>query len=122
MIDERLRWMRTQLHRLFRRGQQEADLDAELQFHLDALTTQFIAEGMTERDARLAARREFGSGDTYREERVARGALSRSPTCGATSATPLAHCAAVRAFRSRQWLSSPSASAPPPPWSVSCKL
>ncbi|MCC5023262.1 MAG: ABC transporter permease [Candidatus Synoicihabitans palmerolidicus] len=68
MISERLRWMRTKFRRILRRGQQEAELDAKLQFHLDELTAQFIADGMTEHDARLAARREFGTGDTYHEE------------------------------------------------------
>ena len=69
MTSERLRWLRTRCSRLFRRGQQEAALEAELQFHLDQLTAEFRAEGMSEREARLAARREFGAeAAAYREE------------------------------------------------------
>ena len=52
----------------FRRGKAEAALDAELQFHLDQLTAQFREEGMTEREAQLAAQREFGNTVVYREE------------------------------------------------------
>ena len=69
MNSERLRWLRTKCSRLFRRARQEAALDAELQFHLDQLTAEFRAEGMSEREARLAARREFGAeAAAYREE------------------------------------------------------
>src|SRR6185503_20609656 len=68
MNGERLRWLRTRLSRLFRRGKQEAALDAELQFHLEQLVEQFRAEGMSESEARLAARRELGDVGSYREE------------------------------------------------------
>ena len=55
--------------RLFRRGKQEALLDSELQFHMEQLIAEFRAEGMSERDARLAAQREFGAeAAAYREE------------------------------------------------------
>ena len=60
-LAEMLRWLRTKCSRLFRRGKAEAALDAEIQFHLDQLIAQFRAEGMTEREARLAAQREFGN-------------------------------------------------------------
>lgn len=39
----------------------DRDIDHELQFHLDALAREFQGQGMSERDARLAARRRFGS-------------------------------------------------------------
>src|SRR5438045_9386295 len=69
MITERFRRLSTKGSRLFLRSKQEAALDAELQFHVDQLIAQSRAEGMSERDARLAAQREFGAeAATYREE------------------------------------------------------
>jgi putative ABC transport system permease protein len=69
MISERFRWLRTKCSRLFRRRKQEAALEAEMQFHLDQLTAEYRAEGLSERDARLAAQREFGAAAAaYREE------------------------------------------------------
>ncbi|MCF3649713.1 ABC transporter permease [Synoicihabitans lomoniglobus] len=68
MITERFRWWRTKFRRLFRRGQQEIAMDTEMQFHLDQLIAEFRAEGLSDREARLAARREFGTVDAYREE------------------------------------------------------
>ncbi|HEU0274908.1 MAG TPA: ABC transporter permease [Candidatus Udaeobacter sp.] len=68
MFSETLRRLRTNCSRLFRRGKAEAGLDSELQLHLDQLIAQFCQEGMTEREARLAAQREFGNTGSYREE------------------------------------------------------
>ena len=68
MFSETLRWLQTKCSRLFRRGKAEAALDAEIKFHLDQLMAQFRGEGMTEREARLAAQREFGNTVGYREE------------------------------------------------------
>src|SRR3712207_2829344 len=69
MMRERLRWLLMKCSRLFRRGKQEALLNAELQFHMDQLIAEFRAEGMSEREARLAAQREFGAeAAAYREE------------------------------------------------------
>ena len=68
MIGERFRWLRTKLRRLFLRRREEAAMDAEMQFHFDQLVREFRAEGLNERDAQLAARREFGAVDAYREE------------------------------------------------------
>ena len=48
MNTDRLRWLRTKLHRLFRRRQQEAALDAELQFHFDHLVAEYRGDGMAE--------------------------------------------------------------------------
>ena len=68
MIAARFRWLRTKLHRLFRWGQQESELDAEMQFHFDQLVAEFEAEGMSKSRATAAAHREFGTVDSYREE------------------------------------------------------
>jgi len=68
MFSESLRSLRTKCSWLLRRGKAEAALELEMQFHLDQLIAQFRAEGMTEREARLAAQREFGNAGVYREE------------------------------------------------------
>ena len=68
MFSETMHWLRTKCSRLFRRRKAEAALDAEMQFHLDQLIAQFCGEGMTEREARLAAQREFGNTVSYGEE------------------------------------------------------
>ncbi len=56
---------------LFRRGQQEHELNAELQFHLEQATAENIRRGMNAEDARLAAQRSFGGieqvKETYRD-------------------------------------------------------
>jgi putative ABC transport system permease protein len=67
-FSETLRWLGTKWGRLLRRGKAEAALDTEMQFHLDQLIAQFRGEGMTEREARLAAQREFGNTVAFREE------------------------------------------------------
>src|SRR5262249_29913601 len=46
---------------LFRRQRAETELDRELSLHLEQLAKQNIARGMSESEARLEARREFGS-------------------------------------------------------------
>jgi hypothetical protein len=58
----------------FLRGpRRDRELDDEVQFHLEMLIDRYIGEGMSERDARAAARREFGGvtqmKEAYREER-----------------------------------------------------
>lgn len=68
MIAARFRWLRTNLRRFFRRGQQEAELNSEIQFHFDQLVAEFEAEGMSKSQANSAAHREFGTTDSYREE------------------------------------------------------
>ncbi len=52
------------VHRLrafFRRARVDEELHRELDLHLEQLTKEYQAAGMGEREARLAARREFGS-------------------------------------------------------------
>lgn len=69
VLSESCRLLRTKCRRLFRRREQEKALELELQFHLDELVAQYRAEGMSEGEARLAARREFGAeAAAYREE------------------------------------------------------
>src|SRR5262252_3248996 len=56
------------LRSLFRRADEDADLQRELEIHLEQLTKEHIAAGMNERDAVLAARREFGSLEWTKEQ------------------------------------------------------
>jgi putative ABC transport system permease protein len=55
------RRFRHQARALFYRDRVEKELDRELQLHLDQLVRERVAEGVSERDARLAAERAFGS-------------------------------------------------------------
>lgn len=59
---------RLRLRSLFRRPRLERELDAELRFHLDQLTEENIASGMTPADARQAARRMIGGVAQWQEE------------------------------------------------------
>ena len=68
--------LRTFLSRLVdvvQRRQRDQRLSEEVQTHLDALTDEFIAQGQSTADARLAARKAFGGVDQikerYRDER-----------------------------------------------------
>ncbi len=45
-----------------------ADVDTELQFHLEMLTEKYVAEGMAPADARAQARRRFGDVNRVRTE------------------------------------------------------
>lgn len=63
-----INWLRLRWRGLFRRGAQEAELDAEMRHHFDMLIEENVAAGMNKEDARLAAKKEFGGGDQYREE------------------------------------------------------
>lgn len=67
MNAERWRWLRLRWRSLFRSRRKETELDRELQFHLDQLTEEYVAHGMACDEARLAAQREFGTLDPYRE-------------------------------------------------------
>src|SRR5438105_256339 len=53
---------------LFRPADADAELQRELDLHLDQLTKEHVAAGMTEHDAALAARREFGSVEWTKEQ------------------------------------------------------
>jgi len=56
------------LHSLLRPSRAEADLQRELSVHLEQLTREYIADGMSDADARRAARREFGSVESTKEQ------------------------------------------------------
>ena len=56
------------LHSLFRRDDADAELQRELDLHLDQLTKEYVAAGLSQRDAALAARREFGSVESTKEQ------------------------------------------------------
>ena len=59
-----MRWTRVFLHRLralLFRSRLEEGLEREIGIHLDALTAELMADGMSEEDARRQARRQFGS-------------------------------------------------------------
>jgi len=59
-----MRWYR----RFFRRGLTERQLEAELRFHLEQQTADYVAAGMTREEARRRARLEFGGLDQVKEE------------------------------------------------------
>ena len=56
-----LRWLLYRLRNLWRRQAREAELDAELQFHLETEAEEQIAAGLPADDARQAARRSLGN-------------------------------------------------------------
>jgi putative ABC transport system permease protein len=71
-----MEWLRifaARLRSLFRKRQLEAELDTELQAHLEMLTEENIRRGMNREQARQAARREFGgleqTKESYRDQR-----------------------------------------------------
>src|SRR5262249_52761670 len=53
---------------LLHRTRVEADLQREMELHIDALTKEFVAAGVGESDARILARREFGSVEATKEK------------------------------------------------------
>ncbi len=72
-----MRWIRTarlHLRSLFRETRVDRELDDELRYHLERLTDDFVASGMSRAAARYAALREMGPLQQRREEcRDARG-------------------------------------------------
>ncbi len=71
-----MEWLRIFASRflgIFRKRRLESDLDTELRVHLDSLTEENIRRGMNEKEARHAARREFGgveqTKESYRNQR-----------------------------------------------------
>ncbi len=55
------------IHSLFGRSRAEADLEREVDLHIEQLTREYMAAGMTEPEARLTARREFGPVELTKE-------------------------------------------------------
>ena len=62
------RIIRHRWHSLVRRSRVDADLEQEIELHIELLAKQYMADGMCESDARLAAHREFGP-VTFSKER-----------------------------------------------------
>ncbi len=68
------RIIRRRFHSVLRRSRADTELEREIEIHLQALTQQAIAEGMSEAEARARALREFGAIERAKEEcRDARG-------------------------------------------------
>jgi len=63
-----MRWLLYRLKSLWHRQARETDLDAELQFHLEAEAEEHIAAGLTAESARRAARRSLGNITLARED------------------------------------------------------
>ena len=61
MLSERIHDLWLRVRTLFKRRQLDRDLAEELEFHLAMREQKLIAEGMTPREARYAARRGFGN-------------------------------------------------------------
>ena len=68
-----LRVLIARIKAVFAMSRGDADLDAEIQAHLDLLAADFIERGLSPTDARAAARRAFGAvegmKETYRDQR-----------------------------------------------------
>ena len=68
-----LRVLIARIKAVFAASRGDADLDAEIQAHLDLLTADFVNRGLSPADARAAARRAFGGvegmKETYRDQR-----------------------------------------------------
>jgi hypothetical protein len=55
------------LRSLFRRGRVEQELNEELQFHVERKTEAYVSKGLSPKDARHAALREFGGIEQAKE-------------------------------------------------------
>src|ERR687890_90748 len=65
-------WRR--LRALLRRDSLDSELDTELRYHLERQVAEYVSEGLTQEEARLAALRDFGGVTQSRERcREARG-------------------------------------------------
>ncbi len=53
---------------LFRRPTKQSDLDEEIQLHIDELTEEYIADGLSPADARKAALKRFGSVEWIKDD------------------------------------------------------
>ena len=63
-----IRKLSVRLGSLFGRARQERELDAELAYHLDMQTEQFVRQGMPREEARREALRLFGPVDTVKDD------------------------------------------------------
>lgn len=62
------RVIRQRLRSIFRRSQADSDLQREVDFHIEQLTKERVAEGMSRSEALAAAKREFGSVSLTQEQ------------------------------------------------------
>src|SRR6266436_7501311 len=63
-----LRILSNRMQSLFRRSKAEANLQREIDLHIEQLTKEYVRSGMNDSDARAAARREFGAIAHTKEE------------------------------------------------------
>jgi len=63
-----IRIIKRRIHALLRRSSADAELQREIEIHIQQLTNEAIAAGMTEAEARAMALREFGRIDQIKEE------------------------------------------------------
>src|SRR5205807_4065806 len=56
------------IHSFLRRSHAEADLKRELNLHIEQLTKEYVAAGMSASDARRAAQRDFGALELTKEQ------------------------------------------------------
>ncbi len=64
----RIRILGNRLKSLLWRGKRESELDREIEIHVSQLVKQLLANGMDPTEARLEAKRQFGSIDVAKEE------------------------------------------------------
>src|ERR1017187_3415704 len=62
-----IRIFKRRVHSLVHRSSSDAELQGEIEIHIQQLTNEAIAAGMTEADARAMALREFGSIEQIKE-------------------------------------------------------
>ena len=60
--------IKRRVHSLLHRSSSDAELQGEIEIHIQQLTNEAIAAGMTEAEARAAALREFGSLEQIKEK------------------------------------------------------
>ena len=88
----------TRLLAMFRRRQLDADLDDEVRAHLELLAADYERRGMTNDEARHAARRQLGGAQQMKEAYWDRSGSGGSKTHSATSITRCARCDGGRSF------------------------
>src|SRR5260370_9157329 len=63
-----IRIVKRRLHSLLHRSSSDAELQGEIEIHIQQLTNEAIAAGLTEAEARAAALREFGPIEQIKEK------------------------------------------------------
>ena len=71
-----VRWLLSRLRNLWRQLAREAELDAELQFHIETEAEEQIAAGLPADQARQAGPRALGNGTFAKEDADYPGALA----------------------------------------------